>query len=374
MRTFRILLAALALIIAAPANAADMRDETVEVPARQGSKAIRLTATIYAPRGNGPFPLVVINHGKSAGNPSRQADSRFYPEALQFVKRGYAVVVPIRAGFGTSGGTYVSTCEKPLAALGRIWADDVRAVIDYARTLPYVDAQRIVVIGASQGGLVAAALGASDVPGLVGIVNFSGGLRQDRCKGWPDRNIAAFRAYGAKTRVPALFLYGDNDLHWGNGELSHRFFDAYHAGNPRSTYVDTGTFEKGSSHYLFESFDGLQVWVPLVGEFFRSLGLNWDETRDLRHPGPGVALEDVDAVPFQNRYNTIRRGYERFLLMDPKAGRAFALSPNGAWSRQSGRNAAAKAVANCTENRGVDCRLYAVDDRIVYRDQAGKRR
>jgi len=74
----------------------------------------------------------------------------------------------------------------------------------------------------------------------------------------------------------------------------------------------------------------------------------------------------VDAVPFQRDRNTIRDGYERFLLMDPKAGRAFALSENGAWSRQSGKDASEKALAACRSHRGVDCRVYAVDGKVVY--------
>lgn len=348
-----------------PVRAADIRDETVKFPAQQHGKAIPLTATLYTPHGNGPFPLVVINHGKNPGRPADQTDARFYSESLQFVKRGYAVIVPVRAGFGSSGGAYISSCGQSLTALGQIWADDVAAAIDYARTLPYIDARRIVVLGASQGGLVSTALGSRDVPGLVGIVNFAGGLRQN-CHSWADRNIEAFRAYGKQTRVPALFIYGTNDAYWGNGALSRRFFDAYHAGNPRSTYADTGAFAKDTSHHVFENFDGMAIWVPIVGRFFQRLGLPWEVVRQPQSTDTGIDLDDLDAVPFQRERNTIRAGYERFLLMDPKAGRAFALSENGAWSRQSGKDAAEKALAACRSHRGVDCRVYAVDNQVVY--------
>ncbi|HEY0297186.1 MAG TPA: CocE/NonD family hydrolase [Bordetella sp.] len=344
-----------------------MRDETVRLPARQNGRDIQLTATLYTPNGEGPFPLVVINHGKSPGKASEQPDSRFYPESLQFVRRGYAVLVPVRAGFGSSGGSYLSGCRQPLATLSDFWADDVKAAIDYARTLPYIDTRRIVVVGASQGGLVSTALGVRDVPGLLGIVNFAGGLRQENCRDWANRNTAAFRTYGANTNVPALFIYGDNDAYWGDGKLSRRFFNAYHAGNPRSTYVDTGVFAKDTSHHLFENFDGLDIWVPIVGRFFQRLGLTWDIVQP-PHSDGAAALGDADAVPFQRSRNTIRSGYERFLLMDPKNGRAFALSENGAWSRQSGKNAAQKALDSCREHRGVDCRLYAVDGQVVYQN------
>ncbi|WP_408218999.1 hypothetical protein [Paraburkholderia dilworthii] len=35
-----------------------------------------------------------------------QQDDFFYLQAIEFVRRGYAVVVPTREGFGSSGGTY----------------------------------------------------------------------------------------------------------------------------------------------------------------------------------------------------------------------------------------------------------------------------
>src|SRR5262249_884149 len=69
---------------------------------------IELETTIFKPDGEGPFPLVVINHGKASGNPYFQPRYRPLVAARQFVDRGYLVAVPMRQGFSKSGGGYVN--------------------------------------------------------------------------------------------------------------------------------------------------------------------------------------------------------------------------------------------------------------------------
>lgn len=69
-----------------------------------GWGAVELETTIFKPNGDGPFPLVVINHGKASGNPLFQARARYLVAAEQFVARGYMVVAPMRRGFSKSGG------------------------------------------------------------------------------------------------------------------------------------------------------------------------------------------------------------------------------------------------------------------------------
>src|SRR5450830_662928 len=202
--------AVLALLWAAAAStyAADMRDEMVKVTKGSGFFSTKLTTRIYAPRGDGPFPIVVINHGKAPGMASMQKDRGFYPQALEFVKRGYIVVVPTRSGFGSSGGGYISNCS--LESMGYAHADDVEAAINYAKALPYADSHHIVVLGQSQGGLATLALGARNVNGVVGVINTSGGMFNPSCTG--DNGffalMAAFKSFGEMAKVPALFMYG----------------------------------------------------------------------------------------------------------------------------------------------------------------------
>lgn len=265
---------ALLSTICAPVRAVEVHDEAVKIPKSTGLFGVTLTAYLYKPPGDGPFPLVVINHGKAPGNPAFQQDNKYYRQSLEFVKRGYVVILPVRQGFGTSGGQYVQGCG--LDGLGRTRADDIAVAINYAKTLPYVDPAHIVVIGQSQGGITTAAFGVRNMPGVLGIVNLVGGERMTNCANWESSDLEAFRSYGAESTVPALFMYGDNDSFWGDGTLAHQFFEAYHAGNPNAKLIDFGVFPDGDSHRMFASKNGRGIWIPAVGDFFQSLGLNWD--------------------------------------------------------------------------------------------------
>jgi hypothetical protein len=50
---------------------------------KSGFFSFELETTVYKPVGDGPFPLVVINHGKAAGDPKFQNRST-YPLAARY--------------------------------------------------------------------------------------------------------------------------------------------------------------------------------------------------------------------------------------------------------------------------------------------------
>jgi hypothetical protein len=74
-----------------------------------------------------------------------------------------------------------------------------------------------------------------------------------------------------------------------------------------------------------------------------------------------AALEDVEAVP---RLGPRGRELYREWLQRPHP-RAIAVSPSGAMARGFGATAMTTAVANC-EKFKRPCRLYAVDDKVVF--------
>ena len=122
------------------------------IPAGPG-QGVALETTVFKPDGAGPFPLLVINHGKAPGDPKLQQRDRFVHMASAFVRRGYAVMVPMRTGFAHSGGRYIDHgCD--MTANGYTQANDVRDAIRYARGQDWVDPQRIVVAGQSYGCLL----------------------------------------------------------------------------------------------------------------------------------------------------------------------------------------------------------------------------
>jgi dienelactone hydrolase len=356
----RLLLAATLCLIAAahPAAAASIRDESVMVQKGKGLFSVQLETRLYAPTGTGPFPLVVINHGKELGDPHFQLASQYYGQALEFVRRGYAVVVPMREGFAGSGGFYPrGTCN--IESNGLTQADDVLAAIDWAKTLPYVDGSRIVVIGQSHGGLVTIALGSLNPPGVLGLVNFAGGLHFDNCPGAQRNLVTAFGSYGHTTHVPSLWMYGDNDSLFPP-PLVQQMLGAYNEAGGHAKLIDFGTFGT-DAHTMFGSYTGTRVWLPAVQQFFVSLGLPFDVRYDLRAQADGPDIEDTNAVPYLNEKG--RAIYRQFLWASPP--RAFAMSPNGHEAYWSGPNAQQHALADCARFAGMNCTLYAVDQNVV---------
>ena len=349
----------LALTIAFhPATAANLRDESVMIPKGHGLFHVELQTQIYAPLGNGPFPLVVINHGKDMGNPHFQQASAYYGQALEFVRRGYAVIVPMRQGFAGSGGFYLdSGCNVEDNGLAQ--ADDVLAAIAYAKTLPYVDATRIVVMGQSHGGLATMAVGSRNPLGVLGLVNFAGGLHFENCPGSQRNLINAFGSYGKVTRVPSLWMYGDNDSLFPP-PLVQQMLAAYNGAGGHAQLIDFGTFES-DAHAMFGSYAGTSIWLPAVAKFFRSLGLPFDIRSDLRSDVQGPDVENVSAVPYLKEDG--RAGYRRFLWIAPP--RAFALSPDGHWAWRTGKDASQQALAACSQHSSTPCELYAVGQDVV---------
>lgn len=158
-----------------PALNAALREQVLMVR-KPGLLGTELQTTIYRPPGAGPFPVVLINHGKSPGNPHFQPRQRYERQAREFLQRGYMVLVPMRQGFAQSTGSYIgSGCN--VEGNGLAQAEDVRAVLEYLKTQPDADLGRILVVGQSHGGLTTLAFGTFHYPGVRGLVNFAGGLR-----------------------------------------------------------------------------------------------------------------------------------------------------------------------------------------------------
>lgn len=262
------------------------REDTVMVQKSSGLFGAKIETQIYSPPGDGKFPVVVLNHGHYHLPTASDLREAFRGQAMEFVRRGYVVVVPYRSGYSHSSGntTIKESCDSP--SLGRDWASDVVAAINYARTLPQVDDTHIVVIGQSQGGFTTVALGSMNVPGVLAIVNFVGAAKQPTCSSGYGPATDAFGTFGKTTSIPALFMYGDND-DYGSTEPANSvprgYLKAYNDAGGHATLFDYGTYGK-DSHMLFHHRDGVPVWEPVVGAFFKSLGLNWDVKYPMRVP------------------------------------------------------------------------------------------
>jgi dienelactone hydrolase len=328
-----------------------------------------LEVTVYRPPGEGPFPVAVINHGRAAGSAKLQPRYRPALAAREFVQRGWAVVVPMRQGFSQSGGSEISAgCNVHSNGLQQ--ARSVRRTLDWLATQPWADVQRNVVLGQSHGGLTTLAYGTAPHPGTRLLVNFAGGLRQESCAGWQQNLARAIGDYGADTRLPSLWFYGDNDSYfppfvWRGAH------ERYTQAGGRADLVAFGTFGS-DAHSLFGSRAGLPIWMPKVLAALDAAGLPTQLVHalpvaaDLAAPPPSgfAATTDLDRVPL--RSDRARAGYQAWLAAE--SPRAFAIHPTqGSWaSAWGGERPIARALANCERFAKAPCRLYAVDDAVVW--------
>lgn len=336
-----------------------------------GPFSLALETTFFVPEGPGPFPVAVINHGKSAGDTRFQPRSRPLPAVRYFMQRGYAVVVPMRRGFSRSGGSYVGAgCN--VESNGLTQAEDVRAVIAHVRQQPWADAERMVVVGQSHGGWTSLAFGTEPSPGVRGLINFAGGLRQTQCAAWESGLARAAEAYGRATTLPSLWFYGDNDSYFPPA-VFRPMHERYVRAGGQATLVAYGVFG-ADAHALFGSAAGGRIWHAPVADFLRRLGLPADPMPGFERYGPPqalpvpppsghAALEELDRLPHVRQ--TGRAGYETFLASP--VPRAFAIANNGAWGWATGGDDPLRRALDLCNQRGLGaCRLYAVDEDVVW--------
>ena len=374
LRLTRLLLAAVACLCAGQTSLAQeldasLREEVVMVPGT-GFTESELEVTLYRPAGDGPFPVVVMNHGRAPG------DARFQPRwrpamaAGAFVARGYLVAVPMRQGFSRSGGSEI-TGGCNVQSNGVQQAQSVRRTLDWLGQQPFADVSRNVVMGQSHGGLTTLAYGTDPHPGTKLLVNFAGGLRQEGCTGWQSNLTRGIGVYGETTKLPSLWFYGDNDSYFPP-EVWKDAFDRYQKAGGRAELVAFGNFGS-DAHSMFGSRAGAPIWRPKVLAAFERLGLPTQVVNeikvaaDLSAPQPSgfAKINDFDKLPLSS--DAAREGYQKWL--NSESPRAFVIHPvKRSWSWATGGvRPYARAMASCERLAGSPCEFYAVDDTVVWK-------
>jgi dienelactone hydrolase len=125
------------------------------------------------------------------------------------------------------------------------------------------------------GGFTVVALGAREIPGVLGYINFSGGVAGDPTRA-PGRSCGAkemetvMARFGTTTKVPNLWLYAENDRYWGP-EAPRAWHAAFKAGGSPTTFVQTGPVPDTDGHQLLPR--GGPLWSVHTDRFVRGLGL-----------------------------------------------------------------------------------------------------
>jgi dienelactone hydrolase len=241
----------------------------------QGERLL-MRATVLRPPGDGPFPLVVINHGSIESADMR---AKFpmpdYPLISRwFLDHGYAVALPQRPGHGETGGPYFEDqgfCEDPdFRQAGLRTADSIDAAIDYLTTQPFVRPADVIVVGQSAGGWGAIALASRNPPSVKAVVNFAGG-RGGRSDNAPNNNcspgalIAAAASFGKQARLPTLWLYSESDDYFGP-DLARHMFEAFRNAGGNGEFHLLPPFG-AQSHLMISSVDAFGLWAPMLEGF-----------------------------------------------------------------------------------------------------------
>jgi dienelactone hydrolase len=314
-----------------------------------------------------------MNHGAthvSMGNRGRRiylSNAAFY-----FLSRGYAVASPMMRGFSTSGGAlYHFGCD--LAGTGLAYARDIRAVIRYLGNDPRFDTSRVIVAGQSMGGWNTLAVGALQIPNVKALVNFNGGIRVSDCKAGDSALLDGATAFGAATRIPSIWFYGDNDQLF-SVPLWQAMHERYVRGGARAELVDVGTVMQDSHNFLAYP-ETLPVWTRRIDAFLAGIGMPYRDVNPgdlpLSFPPPTqfASVTDVAAVPYLTDKG--RDKYRKFL--DRPFPRVFVISPGrGVADMSGGFDPLGRALADC-HSQGVKCAVYAVDDQVVWKPAPGER-
>lgn len=190
----------------------------VRQPVAFRSGDLALLGFLFKPEGEGPFPAVVWNHGSEFAPGRRQ---HLDAAAKVFLPAGYVLFMPVRRGHEGSEGAYIvdeirraRETEGPDAAnrlvvskLETEQLDDQLAGLEFLRSLPFVDASRVVVVGGSYGG-IQSLLGAERGAGYRAAVAIS-----PAAMSWEGNPLLRTRLLQAvrKIEIPVMILQPPKD-------------------------------------------------------------------------------------------------------------------------------------------------------------------
>jgi dienelactone hydrolase len=198
--------------------------QTVEI----ASDTLRLKAMLWTPKGAGPFPAVLFNHGSGGADADHTAGLKMTDAAEKlapvFIKRGYAFLYLFRRGHGPSAdqGPFIQDLlQREEAANGKEarqhlqfilvttdHLDDVLAGLAFLKTAPRIDARRIAMAGHSFGGQLTL-LAAERDSTIRAVVTFAAAADSwDRSPELRERLLTAVR----NTAGPIMLIHAENDF------------------------------------------------------------------------------------------------------------------------------------------------------------------
>ncbi len=259
-------------------------EDVVQIPVEVADEFNRkyqqtITVTIFRDDAREKSPFLVLNHGR-AGTPEerfKMGRARFTANSQYFVARGFSVFVPTRVGYGVSGGPDMEAtgpCNNRDYPRGfEAAAVQTLALLAYAKSLPYVDGSRGLLVGQSFGGATSVALAAKNLEGVKGAINFAGGSGgnpvgrpENPCS--PASLARTYADYGKSAKTPMLWLYSENDKYWGK-DRPRDWFERFVKLGGNAQFVQLPPYGN-DGHLSFTTNSA--AWKPQVESFMKSLG------------------------------------------------------------------------------------------------------
>lgn len=191
-----------------------------------------LEYSVMQPQDDLPHPLIIFTHGRNGPHPERYRNETEGYEAIRtaLYEQGYVVMLLVRRGYGNSDGPDSELKDTPYES-GLEASKDLKSAVEFMKAQSYVDPEKIVVMGQSQGGWAAIAFSTVTVDGVLGTVNISGGINYTNINfdDLPTRHskwIADCGKYGKTNVIPCLWIYSPNDTSIP-GEASQAMFDSF---------------------------------------------------------------------------------------------------------------------------------------------------
>jgi carboxymethylenebutenolidase len=241
---------------------------------------VTLHALLWRPRGRGPFPAILLNHGSGR---TREELKRLGPYEQQadilgpvFARHGYVFLFLFRRGVGLSadqGTNAVDLMNGESSAHGQEARNklqlqllenrelsDALAGLAFLRALPDVDPRNVALVGHSFGGSLSLLM-AEREPKLRAIVVFScAGYSWDQSPQLRERLLTAMEHIG----MPVFFLHAANDYSLAPGkELDARL---QQLGKPHLLKIYPPIGKTADDGHAFPIL-GVSIWEPDVFAF-----------------------------------------------------------------------------------------------------------
>lgn len=331
----------------------------------------QMVLTHFKPPGDGPFPAVIMNHGRDSNQRANPSRYRYSDIARYWLRRGVAVFVPTRLGYGDSGmeqdPEFTGACDKKdydsAAAVTNV---QTLATVEFAIKQPWVNPSKVILMGQSMGGFATVVAMGAKHPSVIAGINFAGGSGGDPVNRKTNpcgyhRLADTFEKAGRSNagNTPMLWLYSENDNYWGPG-IPRKWHEAYTGAGGKAEFASFGPVST-DGHSLLSK--GMPLWRPVLDRFINTHGMALPRATGAPPPSGYAAIADASKLPLVKQ-EVKETGYARFLAMD--LPRALAIGPKGEWAFFSGDNVISRTLERCAQTAKTACKLYAVDDDVVW--------